>query len=195
MSAALGRLRLRRVAFARLTRIRKQHVFRLVDDAPKPVESRPRRQLAPYLERILLGEDTIPPPWPELAERENPQFSELSMLAVLVRLNGGDPEGILRGWLEQQKPPIAARLLTSIERESRIRKRAAEIGSLKVARAEDERATGEKSETHRRNLGRDFNTLVSLGYIERIPSLPYLLSVLDPEKKSPLWANVAGEES
>ena len=65
MSAAPGRSRLRRVAFARLARIREEHALRLVDDAPEPAEPRPRRRLAPDLERLLLASSS---PRPELSE-------------------------------------------------------------------------------------------------------------------------------
>jgi hypothetical protein len=42
VSAAPGRLRLRRVAFARLARIREEHGLRLADDEPEPHMKRPR---------------------------------------------------------------------------------------------------------------------------------------------------------
>ena len=136
---------------------------------------------------LRLGEDA-----PEPAGREehdvlhfgNPQTSELEFFARLIGWNGGDPEEILR--LEMVKmtkrgEKAGPRLGPLLERERGIREHAAER-HLKKARADDERETGEKAETHRKRLRRTLDALVLFGYAR------------DPEKKRPIWAAIEKAE-
>src|ERR1017187_8872337 len=57
-----GRLPLRRVAVARLARIRKERALRLIE--PEPAERRES-----WFAAFLRGEDTSSIPWPEIAAR------------------------------------------------------------------------------------------------------------------------------
>lgn len=115
---------------------------------------------------LRLGED-MPGP----AEREPPQpvagadltdSSILFYFAQLLRAIGVDPAALLQREVlrvTRQSDEEIGRLLESIDREYQIR-RAAATRNLKGARGEAERTTGEKQETHRKNLDRLFRRFV-----------------------------------
>jgi len=139
---------------------REEITLRLDEDEPAPAarEEELRRDAGP----------SVP------AERER-----LLDAAQMVELNGHDPAEVLYRYAEKltkRSAKVGPRVGPLLERERRIRERAAKTASIKVARAEDERDTGKKSETHRKKLRRTLKKLVVFGYVR------------DPGKKRPIWA-------
>ncbi len=165
MTAAPGRLRLRRVAFARLARIREGRALRLVGDESAPTEPRPRR-LSPWAERVLLT-----------SSLSRPDLSELEVLVGLVRWSGGDPKVILREWLKKQTKRLreaGPRLVALLEAEYQ-------------RHLEGRKAGTSRNAAHRMALRRTLATLRSAGHVPRRATVRDLLSVYDREKKSSLW--------
>jgi hypothetical protein len=146
----------------------------------EPADERPRRRaLSPWAEKVITSS------W------SRPELSELEVVIGLVRWSGGDPKVILREWLKEQTKDLAdagPRLVTLLEAEyERI--------------LEGRKARGPLNEAHRKALKRTLDLLRGAGHIpqkattrshkkqrlEDLLSIFKQLSIVDTEKKSPLW--------
>lgn len=138
---------------------REEITLRLGEDVPEPVEREANK------------------PTVSATNQADP-FGTLLYLAEILRVIGGDPEGLLRREVHRRTDEVdrnIGRLLGSIERERQIRKRAEMTANLKGARRDNERTTGKKGETHRKKLQRDFERFLLVGH-DPAALLEYLLA-------------------
>jgi hypothetical protein len=113
-------------------------------------------------------------------------------LAAHARLLGRDPEKELHRVVENQTKAasrLAADAVALLEKEYERRRERGEVG-LSVHERRLRAARHPMNEAHRKRLRLTLRALVRIGYVSREATYREFLETCDPEKKSPIWANL-----